>query len=130
MQSKSLWAGPGFLFQVSADSNMPLRLRSMALLCCYCYSVAKSCPNLCDPMDYSTPGFFSLGLGSFPASQLFATGGQSIGAPASVLPMNIQGRFPLELSGLNSLQSKGTLKSLLQHHNSKSSILQHMTLKE
>ena len=42
--------------------------------------------------------------------------------PASVLPMNIQGWFPLGLTGLISLQSKG-LKSLLQHHSSKASIL-------
>ena len=45
--------------------------------------------------------------GSFPMSQLFASGRQSIGALASVLPMNIQGWFPLELNGLISLQSKG-----------------------
>ena len=45
---------------------------------------------------------------SFLMSQLFASGGQSIGAsvPASVLPMNIQGWFPLGLTGLISLQSK------------------------
>ena len=43
---------------------------------------------------------------------------------ASVLPMNIQGWFPLGLTGWISLQSKGlTLKSLLQHHSSKASIL-------
>ena len=35
--------------------------------------------------------------GSFPRSQFFASGGQSIGASASVLPMNIQGWFPLGL---------------------------------
>ena len=48
-------------------------------------------------------------LGSFLASQLFTPGGQSIGdsASASDLPMNIQGWFPLELTGLISLQSKG-----------------------
>ena len=40
-------------------------------------------------------------------SQLFASGGQSIGASASVLPVNIQGLFPLGLTGLISLQSKG-----------------------
>ena len=42
-------------------------------------------------------------------SQLFASGGQSIraSASASVLPMNILGWFPLELTGLISLQSKG-----------------------
>ena len=38
---------------------------------------------------------------SFPMSQLFAAGGQSIGASAPVLPMNIQGWFPLGLTGLN-----------------------------
>ena len=64
--------------------------------------------------------------GSFPVSRLFTSGGQSIGASASasVLPVNIQGRFPLGLTGLISLLSKG-LSSLLQHHSSKASILQH-----
>ena len=45
--------------------------------------------------------------GSFPMSLLFASGDQSIGASASVLPMNIQDWFPLVLSGFISLQSKG-----------------------
>ena len=39
-------------------------------------------------------------------SWLFTSGGQSIGASASVLPMNIQGTFPLGLTDLISLQSK------------------------
>ena len=62
---------------------------------------------------------------SFPVSQFFASGGQSIGvsASASVLPMNIQDWFSLGLTGLTSLQSKG-LSSFLQHHSSKASILQ------
>ena len=48
-------------------------------------------------------------LGSFQMSQLFASGGQSIGVSAStsVLPMNIQGWFPLGPTGLIFLQSKG-----------------------
>ena len=47
--------------------------------------------------------------GSFQMSQPFASGGQSIGvsASASVLPMNIQGWFPLGRTGWISLQSKG-----------------------
>ena len=47
--------------------------------------------------------------GSFPVSQLFTSGGQSIGASdsASVLPMNIQGLFPLGWTGWISLQFKG-----------------------
>ena len=46
--------------------------------------------------------------GSFPMSQFFASGDQSIGvwASASVLPMNIQYLFPLWLTGWISLQSK------------------------
>ena len=46
---------------------------------------------------------------SFPMSQFFTSGGQSIGASAStlVLPMNIQDWFPLGLTGWISLQSKG-----------------------
>ena len=71
---------------------------------------------------------FFPGSGSFPMSWLFTSGGQSIGASASssALPMNIQGWYPLGLTGLISLQSEGlTLESLLQHHSSKASILQH-----
>ena len=47
--------------------------------------------------------------GSFPMSQFFASGGQSIGvsASASVLPMSIQDWFPSEWTGWISLQSKG-----------------------
>ena len=63
--------------------------------------------------------------GSFPMSQLFASGGQSIRASAStsVLPMNIQDWFPLWWTFLDLLAVQGTLKSLLQHHSSKASIL-------
>ena len=47
--------------------------------------------------------------GTFPMSQLFASGDQNTGASASalVLPMSIQGGFPLRLLGLISLLSKG-----------------------
>ena len=44
---------------------------------------------------------------SFPVSGLFASGGQSIGASASVLPMNIQGWFPVGLTSLISMKSTG-----------------------
>ena len=49
---------------------------------------------------------------SFPVCWLFASGGQSIGASVSalVLLMNIQGWYPLGLTGLSSLQSKGLLR--------------------
>ena len=47
--------------------------------------------------------------GSFPKSHLFASGGKNIGASPSesVLPMNIQGCFPLGLIGVITLLSKG-----------------------
>ena len=63
---------------------------------------------------------------SFQMSQFFTSGGQSIGVSAlvSVLPMNIQDWFPLGLMSWIFLQSK-RLSSLLQHHSSKASILQH-----
>ena len=65
------------------------------------------------PFSYRLPCF--LASGSFPMNQVFASGGQSIGASASasVLPMNIQGWLPLGLTGLISLQSEG-ISSLLQ----------------
>ena len=44
---------------------------------------------------------------SFPTSQFFKSGGQSIGSSASVPPMNIQDWFPLGWTGWISLQSKG-----------------------
>ena len=69
-----------------------------------------------------------LAAGSFPVSCLFASGGQSIEASTSVLPLNIQGwflRISVELTGLICLQSEGLSKNFLQHHSSKASILWH-----
>ena len=51
------------------------------------------------------------------------SGGQSIGTSASVLPVNIQGWFPLGLTHFYLLAVQGALKSFLQHHSSKVSIL-------
>ena len=58
-------------------------------------------------------------------SQLFASGDQSIGASASasVLPMNIQELISFRINWFDLLAFQGTLKSLLQHHSSKASIL-------
>ena len=54
----------------------------------------------------SCPQYFPAS-GSFPMSRLFASGGQNIGASASVLAMSIKGWFPLEPTGSISLLSKG-----------------------
>ena len=60
------------------------------------------------PLSSPSPPAFNLSQHrSFLMSLLFASGGQSVGASASVLPMNIQDWFPLGLTGLISLQSKG-----------------------
>ena len=62
------------------------------------------------PLSSPSPAFnLSPASGSFPMSKFFASGGQSIGASgsASVFTMNIQGWFPLGLTDLISLQSKG-----------------------
>ena len=66
--------------------------------------------------------------GSFQMSQLFTSGGQSTGVPAStsVLPVNTQeypGLISFRMDWLDLLAVLGTLKSLLQHHSSKASIL-------
>ena len=60
-------------------------------------------------------------------NQFFTSGGQSIGVSASpsVLPMNIQDLISFRVDWLDLLAVQGTLKSLLQHHRSKASILRH-----
>ena len=78
---------------------------------------SNTCPlsQWCHPTISSSVIAFSSWLqsfpasGSFPLSQFFASGGQSIGvsASASVLPMNIQDWFHLGWTGWISLQSKG-----------------------
>ena len=84
----------------------------------WCHPTITSTVIPCSSWPQSFPA-----SGSFPMSQLSTSGGQIIGALASVLPMNILGWFPLGLTGLICLQSKG-LKSLFQHHSLKASVLQ------
>ena len=81
---------------------------------------SDSCPlsRWCHPTISSSVIPFSSclqsfpGSGSFPMSQFFTSGGQSIGVSAStsVLPMNIQDLFPLGWTGWISLQSRGLSK--------------------
>ena len=82
----------------------------------YSWTCSNSCPSSwwCHPtISSSFIPFYSClqsfpASGSFPMSQFFASGGQSIGvwASASILPMNIQDLFPSGWTGLISLQSK------------------------
>ena len=95
-------------------SGFPVHHQLLELAQTHVHQVSDTMQPFLPPFSY---------LQSFPPSvtQLFSSGGQSIGASASVLPMSIQDRFPLGLTGWISLQSKG-LSSLLQHHSSKASI--------
>ena len=91
-----------------------------------------SCPfsRWCHPTILSSVVSFSsclqsfLPSGCFRMSWLFTSGGQSIGASASVLPMTIQGWISLGWTGWISLQSR-ELSRVLQHRSWKASILQH-----
>ena len=100
-----------------SDSLLYHELQDARLLC---PSLSPEvCSNLCPSSRWCHPAISSSvtpfsscpqsfpASGSFPMSRLFTSGGQSIGASASVLPMNIQGWFPLRLTGLISLLSKG-----------------------
>ena len=99
-----------------SDSLQPHGLQPISLPCpSLSWSLLKlMCIELVMPFKHlilycpfsSCPQSF-LVLGSSPKSFLFASGGLSIGASASVLPMNILVWFPLGLPGLISLLSKG-----------------------
>ena len=98
-----------------------------------CLSLSPGvCPSSCalNWSCYSTISSsiapFSSCLQSFPASGSFPIGCQCIGASASasVLPVSIQGWFPLELTSLTSLESKG-LSGVFSNHSLKAWIGQH-----
>ena len=106
-----------FSCSVVSDSLRPHGLQHARLTCPSPTPRAYSnlCPlsQWCHPTISSSVNPFSSCLqscpasGSFPVSQFFTLVGQSIGASASVFPMNIQDWFPLGLTSLISLQSKG-----------------------
>ena len=78
-------------------------------------SIELVMPSIQPSHPLSSPSPPALNLpasGSCPMYQLFVSDGQSIrvSTSTSVLPMNIQGWFPLGLTGLNSLLSKGLLR--------------------
>ena len=83
------------------NSQSLLKLRSIKSVMPFKHHV------LCHPLSSCLQSFPA--SGSFPLSQLFRSGGQSIGdsASTSVLPMSIQDWFPLGLTAWISLQSKG-----------------------
>ena len=99
-------------------------------------SFSNSCPSSwwCHPtISYSVISFSSCSesfpaLGSFPVSQFFVSGGQTmaVSASTSVLPMNTQDWSPW-VDWLDLLAVQGTFKSLTHHYSTKASILQNST---
>ena len=120
---------------MSIESVMP----SNHLILCHPLSptlraYSNSCPlsRWCHPIISSFIILFSSRLqsfpasGSFPISQFFTSGGQSIGSFSFIIspPNEHSGLISFRMDWLDLLAVQGTLKSLLQHHSSKASILQ------
>ena len=108
------------LFSHSVISNSCTAAHQASLSFTISQSLLKlmSIESLCHPTILSSVRFSSCpqsfpASGSFPVSRPFTSGGQSIGASASasVLPMNIQGWFPLGLTGLISLHPRDSQES-------------------
>ena len=95
------------------------------------YSNSCALSRFCHPTISSSVVPFSSHLQSFPASgsfqmsQFFASGGQSVkvSASASVPSSEYSGLISFSMDWFDLLAVQGTLKSLLQHHSSKASIL-------
>ena len=117
-----------------SDSLQPHRLQQARFPCSS--PTPKACLNSCPLSQWCHPTISSSVIsfsclqsfpasGSFPVSQFFASGGQSIGVSVSalVLPSEYSGLMSFRVEWFDLLTVQGTLKSLLQHHNSKVSIL-------
>jgi len=91
------WTAPGQASLSITNSGSVLKLMSIKLVMPSNHFIH------CHPL--LLPSIFP-SIRSFPTSHFFVSGGLSIGASASVLPINIQDWFPLGLTGLISLQSK------------------------
>ena len=93
----------------TVDSRLPVhhRLPELSNSCSLSWWCCPAISSYCIPFSSCFPSFPA--SGSFPMSQFSIWGGQSIGvlATASVLSVNILDLFPLGLTGLISLQSKG-----------------------
>ena len=134
-----LWDTYYFVSQFShslvSDSLQPHGLQHAKLPCSA--PTPRACSNSCPSSQWchvttssSVVPFYSClqsfpASGSFPVSQFFTWGGQSIAvsASASVISMNTQGLISFRMDWLNLLAVQGTHKSLLHRHSSKASVL-------
>ena len=122
VMSDSLWPHGLQHARPPCPSQTPGVYPNSCLLSQWCHLTISSSviPFSSHPQSFPTSG-------SFQMHQIFASGGQSIGVSAStsVLPMNTQDwSISFRMDWLDLLAVQGTLKSLLQHHSSKASILQ------
>ena len=122
-----------FSRSVVSDSLQPHGLQHVRLPCPS--PTPKACSNSCPLSRWCHPTIsspvvpFSSHLqsfpasGSFPVSPLFASGGQSTGVSASVLPVNIQDWSPLGWTGWISLQSKGLARVCSLAHSAEHTVV-------
>ena len=101
--SDSLWPHGLQHTRLPCPSPSPRACSNSCPLSWWCHPTISS--SVVPPFSSYLQSF--LASGSFPISQLFSPGGQSVGASESVLPMNIQAWFLLGLTDLISLLSKG-----------------------
>ena len=136
-QSLKLWIGLVVAIHSPSCSWLFAAWWTAAHQASLCLSISRSLPKfmsiesvmpsnrliLCHPFS-SCPQSFP-GLGSFPVSQLFASGGQSICSFSfSISPSSeYSGLISFRIDWFDLFGVQGTLKSLLQHHSLKASIL-------
>ena len=129
MLSACVWCSVQFSHSVVSDSLWPNGLQHARLprVCSNSCLLSQWChPNISSSLALfsSCPQSFPAS-GSFPVSQFFASGGQSIGVSASAIsPSNeYSGLMSFRIDWFDLFAVQGTLKSLLQHCSSKASIL-------
>ena len=129
---RDIWSAGGnsvpFSHSVVSDSFRPHGLQHTRLPCPS--PTPGACSNSSPSSRWCHPAFSSSAVpfscclpsvpasGSFPVSQFFTSGGQSIGASASVFPVNIQDWFPLGLTSWISLLPKGLSRVFFKSINS------------
>ena len=120
VMSDSLWPHELQQARPPYPSPTPGVYSNSCPLCQWCHPAISSSvvPFSSSPQSLSASG-------SFPMSQLFAWGGQSIGVSASQSFQWTPRTDPFRMDWLDLLAAQGTLKSILQHHSSKASILWH-----
>ena len=123
--SDSLWPHELQHFRLPCPSLSPWACSNSFLLSQWCHPTVSSSVTPLSSCPQSFPA-----SGSFPVSRFFTSHGQSIGASAwaSVFPVNIQGKwFPVGLTGLISLLSKGLSRVFSSNTIWKHPVLWHST---